>query len=341
MAKDNLKIIIPMAGYGTRLRPHTWSKPKPLVSAAGKPILGHVIDSLATAPDLDKAEITFIVGFHGEQVRPYMEENYAQIKAHYYAQEEMNGQSPAIALGRQHLHGPTIILFVDTIADIDFGLLRGEKAAVTWVKEVEDPRRFGVAVTDGDGRVRSLVEKPDTMENKLALIGCYYFPRGEDLLAAIDRQIAEGAKSKGEYYLVDAVNILLRDGLKMRAAQVNVWLDAGVPATVLDTNRYLLDHGRDNSAEAAKRSGVTVLPPIYLHPGAQVEKARLGPHVSVGAGCVVKDSEVKDSVLEPDAQVVGSKLRGSLVGMRAQVRNVNGMVNIGDDAVIEGYDPSI
>lgn len=335
MTNQALKIIIPMAGYGTRLRPHTWSKPKPLVSAAGKTVLGHVLDVLATTPNAENLEIVFIVGYLGDQVQPFMQANYPQVKAHYLMQEEMGGQSHAIAMARDYINGPTLVFFVDTLTpNTDMSFLAEEQAeAVIWVKEVEDPRRFGVVEIDEAGMVRSIIEKPDTIENNLAIIGYYYFQRGEDLIAAIDEQIENKIQTKGEYFLADAMSLMLKKGLRMRAQQVDVWLDAGLPETVLETNRYYLETGQDNTA-AAQRPDVTILPPVYIHPDAEVEASTIGPHVSIAADCRVLNSTIENSVLEAGAQVKNAQLTASLVGVRALVQGVTGSVNIGDDSQV-------
>lgn len=333
MTDNTLTIIIPMAGYGKRLRPHTWSKPKPLVSAAGKAVLGHVLDLAGTVADPENTEIAFIIGYHGNQVKPYMEEHYPKVKTYYYVQEEMKGQSHAIAMAREQLRGPTLILFVDTIVDTDLSFLKEETAdAVIWVKEVEDPRRFGVVELDDDNWVTGMIEKPDSMENNLAIVGYYYFAHGEDLLAAIDRQIEEKIITKGEYFLADAIVLMIQDGLKMRPEQVDVWLDAGLPETVLEANRYLLEHGRGSTFEA--KQGVTIQPPVHVHPGAKLINSTIGPHVSIGPGCEVENSTIRDSILERDARVKDAHLSGSVIGERAVVEGLSGQFNIGDDSVV-------
>ncbi len=327
-----------MAGFGKRLRPHTWSKPKPLLNVAGKTVLSHVLDVVSSAADLESCKLAFIIGFLGDQVRDYMQENYPKVKTHYYVQEEMRGQSHAIALARRHLEGPTMILFVDTIApeeDMFFLMDSDDVEAVIWVKQVDDPRRFGVVEVGGDGFVKGLIEKPDTMDNDLAIIGYYYFSRGEDLMAAIDRQLSEDIRTKGEYFIADAIGLMLQDGLKLQRKVVDVWLDAGLPETVLSTNRYLLDHGRDNSGEVDKKEGVTITPPVYIHPNAEISDSKIGPFVSIGAGCKVAISVIEDSILEDDAQVTGAKLTSSIIGARAQVYGLEGIINIGDDAVVK------
>lgn len=334
---EPLKIIVPMAGFGKRMRPHTWSRPKPLLSVAGDTVLGHVLTTLKTAPNAQDAEIVFIVGYLGDQVQAYMQANHPEIKAHYVQQEELLGQSHAIAMARQHMQGPTLIVFVDTLIDADFGFLADEEAdAVIWVKEVEDPRRFGVVEVDDEGWVKGLIEKPDDVSNNLAIVGIYYFKRGEDLLASIDEQISQKKKTKNEYFLADAIDLMLKKGLTLKAVSVEVWLDAGVPETVLHTNRHLLDNGRDNSAEAAKRAGVEIKPPVFIHPSAKVEQSTIGPHVSIGRDCHVQGSHIKNSILEAGAQVSNSELRASLLGERSQVSGIRGSLNLGDDSQAKG-----
>jgi glucose-1-phosphate thymidylyltransferase len=337
LAKETLKIIIPMAGFGTRLRPLTWSKPKPLINVAGKTVLNHVLNVLSTATDMEASEIVFIVGYLGDQVREYMAKQYPRVKTSYYVQEEMLGQSHAISLASEHLQGPTLILFVDTIVDEDMSFLKdGEEEAVIWVKRVEDPRRFGVVEVGEDGYVKRLIEKPETMENDLAVVGIYYFARGEDLLAAIDRQMSEGTRMKGEYFIADAISIMLENGLKLFPKVVDVWLDAGLPETVLSTNQYLLDNGRDNTAKVGEREGVRIHPPVYIHPSAEIANSEIGPHVSIGPGCVVTGSRITDSVLDIGAHVVDSDLSASLIGACAKIKGVKGIINVGDDSEVRG-----
>jgi glucose-1-phosphate thymidylyltransferase len=332
---EPLKIIVPMAGFGKRLRPHTWSRPKPLVSAAGDTVLGHVLTTLKTAPNAQEAEMVFIVGYLGDQVQAYMKANYPEIKTHYVQQEELLGQSHAIAMAREHMQGPMLIVFVDTVIDTNFSFLDDEEAdAVIWVKEVEDPRRFGVVELDNAGMVQGLIEKPDDVSNNLAIVGIYYFKRGEDLLATIDEQISQGVQTKNEYFLADAIDMMLKKGLKLRPETVNVWLDAGVPETVLRTNRHLLDGGRDNSAEASKRAGVDIRPPVFIHPSAKVESSTIGPYVSIGRDCDVQGSSIENAVLEAAVQLKDSELKDSLLGERSQVAGMKGSLNLGDDSTV-------
>jgi glucose-1-phosphate thymidylyltransferase len=328
-----MKIVIPMAGYGTRLRPHTWSKPKPLVTVAGKPVLGHVLDTFSSLPSID--EVVFIVGYLGEMVQAYVAEAYPHLRARYVEQHEMLGQSHAIWLARDGLTGPMLMVFVDTLIETDLSMLPQEKAeAVTWVKKVDDPRRFGVAEVGNGGWVQRLVEKPQDLSNNLAVVGFYYFQEAGRLLTAIEEQMSRGTRFGSEYFLADAVNIMLEGGLKMRAQPVEVWQDCGKPETMLKTNRYLLNHGRDNSAEAAAREGVVIVPPVFIDPSAQVMHSVIGPHVSIGADCVIRQSVIQDSIIDASSQIVDSTLAQSLIGREARVLGRHRTLNVGDSSEV-------
>ena len=332
--ESTLKILVPMAGLGTRLRPHTWSKPKPLISVAGKAVLGHVLDMFSEVPHHENIEYIFIVGYLGEQIEAYVQENYPHLKARYVIQEEMRGQSHAVYLAKEYLQGPAILTFVDTLIEADLSFL-GENPTegVACVKPVDDPRRFGVATINEDGYVEKLIEKPQDMDNNLAIVGFYYFHRAEDLLDAIEEQMRRDIQLKNEYFLADAINIMLERGLKMRTQRVDIWLDAGTSETVLETNRYLLDHSRDNSQEAA-RPGVLINPPVYIHPSANIVNSIIGPYVSLGADCYVESSILRDSILSDGAQVVDVILEQSLIGQKSCIQARPRNLNAGDQTEV-------
>lgn len=328
-----MKIVLPMAGYGTRMRPHTWSKPKPLISLAGNTVLGHILDALGNLQSIDEA--IFIVGYLGDQIEEYVQREYPSLDARFVVQQELIGQSHALWLAREYLEGPILMVFVDTIIETDLAFLESEKAdAVIWVKEVPDPRRFGVADVGPDGWVRRLVEKPKDIKNNLAVVGFYYFQDAERLLLAIEAQLARGPKLAGEYFLADAIQILIDDGLKMRVEMVEVWKDCGKPDALLETNRYLLDNGRDNSAIARGRPGIVVRPPVFIHPEAEIRASIVGPHASIEAGCTVEGSIIRDSVVDSGAQIRDSLLTSSLIGRAASVEGQFRTLNIGDTAEV-------
>ena len=328
-----MRVVIPMAGYGTRLRPHTWSKPKPLLTVAGKPVLGHVLDTFSHLPWID--EVVFIVGYLGDQIEAYVSLAYPHLKSRYVEQREMIGQSHAIWLARETLRGPMLMVFVDTLIEADLSRLAQESSqAVAYVREVPDPRRFGVAQVGRDGKVHRLVEKPEDMSNNLAVVGLYYFREAAELLSAIEEQMARGTQLKGEFYLADAINVMLERGLQMRVEPVDVWMDCGKPEALLETNRYLLDHGRDNSAEASHRPGVGIVPPVYIDPSAEVHHSVIGPHVTIGAGCVVEGSVLKDSIIDAGSNIIDTTLAASLIGRDARVVGRYRSLSVGDSSEV-------
>ncbi len=326
-----MKVVIPMAGYGKRLRPHTFSRPKPLINVAGQPMLKHLIDTLGSV-DID--EYIFIVGYLGDQIEQYVRETY-DFKATFLVQEELSGQSPAIYLAHEHLDGPTIVLFSDTLFEADLDVINTTEAdAMAFVKEVEDPRRFGVVELDSKGRVVRFIEKPDTTHNKRAVIGLYYLRDAGHMLRAIEKQMATGKTTKGEYYIADAFQLMINDGAVFHVQDVDVWLDTGKPEMVLETNRYLLEHGFDNSG-FVEQEQVTVIPPVYIHPDATFERAIIGPYASVGAGCDVRHSIIHDSIVDPGATVRNVILAKSLIGHDATVLGHYHTLNIGDTSSID------
>ena len=339
----NLKIVIPTAGWGTRMRPQTWSKPKPLIGVAGKTVLGHLLDTFKTVPESYNLEYVIILGpYLGEQQIPvFVQANYPTLKALYVVQRVMKGQSDALWLARQYLSGPMLMVFSDTLIETDFSFLANETLdGVAWVKAVPDPRRFGVAEVDKEGRVTHLTEKPETCDNNLAVVGCYYFKSGEALISAIEEQFRRKVERKGEYFLADAINILLERGAQFRTQKVSVWLDTGTIEATLETNRYLLEHGRESNPQNVKRNDVKVVPPVFIHETAVIANSTIGPHVSIGANCVITDSQIENSILEDGVTVNAAALSGSFIGRQAKVegRGAEGQpmtLNIGDDSVIK------
>lgn len=329
-----MKIVIPMAGYGKRLRPLTWSRPKPLLTVADKPMLGHVLEMFSALPSI--TEVVFIVGHLGDQVEQYVARHHGGLKARFVEQAERLGQSHAIWLARERLEGPMLMIFVDTLVQADLsGLAREGAEAVAWVSEVSDPRRFGVArLTQGD-RVTQLIEKPKDVGDRLAVVGFYYFQDAERLLAAIDEQMRRKLQLKGEYFLVDAINLMLEDGLNMRVEHVDTWHDCGTPQDMLETNRFLLENGRDNSDLAAQRKNVEIIPPVYIDPSADVRYAVIGPHVSIGAHCVIERATIRNSIIEESSRIVDSTLTSSLLGREVSVGGLHHSLILGDGSQIQ------
>jgi len=331
---DKLSIIIPMAGLGSRLRPLTWSRPKPLVALAGATVLDHSLAMFRTIEDRDDVEYVFIMS-PGQQtlIQAHMQKAHPHVKVHYVEQPEKKGQSDALWHAREFLSGETLILFSDTLIDNDFSFLTARQPqALAWVKAVPDPRRFGVAEVDGSGKVTRLIEKPNDMNNNLAVVGCYYFPDGTELVSAIEEQVARNISLKGEYFLVDAINLMLEKDLTMRIEQVKTWLDAGTSEALLDTNRHLLENGCDREPAPGQLEDTVIIPPVFIHPEARVSTSIIGPHVSIGAGSLVQHSSIRDSILSPGTHITNSSLEGSLLGHDVVVNGLIGRFNLGDNS---------
>ena len=346
---ETLKVVIPMAGWGTRMRPHTWSKPKPLVGVAGGTALDYCLEMFRTVPEPQNTEYVFIVGpYLGEtQIPPFIAEHYPDLKAHYVVQGEMKGQSHALYLARGYLTGPMIMCFSDTLIETDFSFLEREKSdGVAWVKAIPDPRRFGVAEVDRDGWVRRLIEKPQTTENSLAVVGCYYFKNAENLIGAIEEQMRRDVQLKNEFFLVDAINIMLEEHALMRVEKIDTWLDTGTIEATLETNRYLLERlqaanfstFQPTNVPTLQYAGVKVNQPVFIHETAQVKDSTIGPYASIGAHCRIAGSRIEDSIVEAGCEVEAAALKSSIVGQGAKVRGRGGQqvftLNIGDESSV-------
>ena len=335
-----MKILIPMGGAGKRLQPLTWSKPKPLVSLAGKTVLDYVLEMFGTLPNSDSIELVFSINPYIEgQLRDHMERHYPEKQVSFPVDREMRGQSDAFWPARDLLDGPVLVVFADTIIEHDFAELKDEAAdGVIWVKPVPDPRQFGVTVCDEEGWVTQIIEKPGDFNNNLAVVGCYYFKDSQAILSAIQEQIERKLYLKGEFYIAEAINILIRGGMRFRTESVDVWLDAGTPENLLATNRYLLDHGRDlpphPQTDPAQNKNSIIIPPVHIHSTALIEGSVIGPHVSLGAEVIVQDSLLKDSIIGSSSQIKNSLLAESILGRNVRVLGKSGQFCLGDDSQV-------
>jgi glucose-1-phosphate thymidylyltransferase len=327
-----MKVIIPLAGLGTRLRPHTYTRPKPLINVAGKPMLAHILDKFR---GLDADEYIFIVGYLGDQIEKYVSQQYG-FKARYVVQHEMLGQAHALWLCRDYVTGPVLMVFGDTYFEADLDEIKTAPGdSIAYVREVADPRRFGVARLGPDGCVERFVEKPAAMDNRLAVIGMYYFTDGPALMQACQELMDQRIQTNGEFFLTDALNLMIPKGHRFVTRVVQQWRDTGKPETVLDTNRYLLENGSDNSDQWNCPTCV-IIPPVNIHPSATVESSIIGPYATIGQDCKIVRSIVRDSIIEAGALIEEITMDRSLVGKEAVVKGRFQQFNVGDSAVV-GY----
>ncbi len=325
--EERVDIILPVAGFGTRLRPQTWTKPKPLVSVAGKPMLEHVLDRvLPLKPD----KVVFITGFLGDQIVTWAQE-HLDVPVAFVEQPEMRGQTDAILRTRGLVDDDALILFPDMLFEADFSALKEVDAdVVMFTKEVDDPSALGVAVIE-QGRIVRLVEKPRELISNLAVIGIYYVRRMSELYAAIEEQMRRGLSLKNEYFIADAIQLMIDGGAKVISMPVQEWEDCGNAATLLGTNRFLLER---SGAESTMRAGSVIVAPSFIAADAVIENSIVGPFASIGSGATVRSSLVRDSIVEERATISDALLDGSIVGRRAQVSGLAHGLNIGDDAVV-------
>ena len=328
-----MKIIIPLAGFGSRLRPHTFSKPKPLMNVAGTPVIGHVLNMFN---DVEVEEFIFVTGYMGDQIQEHIKKTYPNTNTRFLEQKQLDGQSPAILLAKEHVTGPMLIGFADTIVETDLTKINtATDEAIAWVKQVKDPRRFGVVVRDSNGYVTQIIEKPESMDNNLAVVGFYYLRDSQMLMSAIEQQINNNTQTKGEYYLADAMQILLDQGLQIQANEVEVWKDCGKPESLLETNKHLLEHGHDNSAQL-QVDGSVIVPPVNIHVDAKITNSVIGPHATIGADCIITSSIISDSIIEQGTQIADTVLTQSLVGSYTNVKGQSNTLNVGDQSEV-GY----
>jgi glucose-1-phosphate thymidylyltransferase len=331
LSNSTLKIVVLMAGYGTRLRPHTWSRPKQLIRLADKLVLDHLLDIFGTIPDSINTEFIFVIGYLGNKIQDYMQSAHPDLRVRYVEQSEMRGQSHAVLLARQYLDCPLLVIYADTLIKTDFSFIANETAdAIAWVKSVPDPRRFGVASLGEDGWVTHLIEKPKDKDNNLVLVGCYYFQNPHTLLDGIEEQIQRNISLKNEFYLADAINVMLEHGLKMRTKSVETWLDAGTIDDVLSTNRYYLDHGHASSNDTLAHNNSVIVSPSFIHPTARVENSIIGPHAAIGANCTIQSSIIRDSIIDDGSMVSNAIMEHSLIGRDVKIHDRAGILNLGD-----------
>ena len=305
-----MKVIVPLAGKGTRLLPLTKRVPKPLVRVAGRPVMDYVMDAVK---GLDVDELIVITGHLKDVVERYIVERY-DVKATFVEQKTLDGTAGAINLARPYVDSPVLIIFVDTVFEADLSLInRVDADGIIWVKEVEDYQRFGVIVTDAEGYMTRIVEKPTTPISRLANIGLQYVRDWKALFDGIAHVLQQPPGKGGEYYLTDAFQYMVDRGRRLLAAPVAGWYDCGKVDTLLETNRHLLEHGRARMP-SGPRPRCTIVPPVYIEDGVSINDATIGPNVSIESGSVVAESTIANSILGRNVRVVRGIVKDSLVG---------------------------
>jgi len=325
-----MKVIIPLAGKGTRLRPHTHITPKPMLKIAGKPVIDYVMEDLQRLGNVE--QVVYITGHLKEKVEEYARTKYP-FDAVFIEQKVQDGTAGAVALAREYVDQPVFIIFVDTIFDTDLSVVnRTDADGIIWVKTVEDYQRFGVVVTDNEGNMTKIVEKPSTPISKRANIGLYYIRNWKLLYEGIDWTLKQ-PKNKGEYYLTDAFQYMIDHGAKIKAIDVEGWYDAGEQGTLLETNRIMLEKGRARRPSSLPPD-VRVIDPVYVEDNVVLANTTIGPNVSIGAGSRLEGSELRDTIVGSGSTVTNAKLTDSLIGDSAIVEGVRGQINVSDHSIV-------
>jgi glucose-1-phosphate thymidylyltransferase len=328
-----MKVIIPLAGKGTRLRPHTHTTPKPMLKVAGKPVMSYILDDLASLGGID--QVIYITGHLKDRVEAYARKHYT-FPAVFIEQHVQDGTAGAVALARPYVDEPVLIIFVDTIFDADLSVLRTMDAdGIIWTKEVEDYQRFGVVVTDKDGFMTRIIEKPSEPISKRANIGLYYIRNWSLLYEAIDHVLAR-PKNKGEYYLTDAFQYMIDHGARLKVIDVDGWYDAGKLDTLLETNRAMLERGHARRPPNGVGPGSHIIDPVYIEDGVEILASTIGPNVSIGAGTKVEGSRLQDVIVGVKSQIRGSVLHDSLVGDEVVLDGITGTVTVADHSEVRG-----
>ncbi|CUS95972.1 glucose-1-phosphate thymidylyltransferase [Candidatus Kryptobacter tengchongensis] len=331
-----MKAIIPVAGIGTRLRPHTYTQPKVLLNVAGKPILGHIIDKLVENSIKD---ILLVIGHLGEKIKSYTVSSYPDVNFEFIEQKEPLGLGHAVYLAREFFEKDDEVLIIlgDTIFDFDLSKFLKSKFTTIGVKPVDDPRRFGVVLLDGDNFAKKLVEKPTQPESNLAIVGIYLIKNPKLLKESLEEVVEGEIKTRGEYQLTDALQIMLNKGEKIKVFEIDGWYDCGKPETLLDTNKFLLEKNGMNFRRLGKLENVLLIPPVYISPTSKIENSIIGPYTTVSDGVEISYSIIRNSIIGDDAKIQNALLESSIVGSGAVVKGDYKRVNIGDSSEVEFY----
>ena len=328
-----MQAIIPLAGKGTRVRPHTHTRPKPLLRVANRPVLSYVVEQLRS---IGVDEMIAITGHLAPQIEDYLGREFPDLGVRFVEQVSQRGTADAIGLAESHVDGPVLIVFVDTLFEADFSLIEthADAAGIIWAKEVEDYQRYGVVVTDDDGYMTRIIEKPAEPISRLANIGVYYI-RDYELMFEGVRHVMAQDPNLGEYFLTDAFQYMIDNGARLYTAEVGGWFDCGKPETLLETNAAMIERGH-GGAPSGLPADVSLTGGVAISADATVSASAIGPNVSIAAGASVSRSALRDCIVGEGATIEECDLHDSLVGDHAVLRRVRGVVNVGDHCEVNG-----
>ena len=334
-----MKIIVPMAGRGSRLRPHTLTVPKPLIPIAGKPIVQRLVEDIAKVANDKIDEIAFIIGDFGPEVEASLLKIAEDLgaKGSIYSQDEPLGTAHAIKCAEDSMQGDVVVAFADTLFKADF-ILDKNSDGVIWVKKVEDPSAFGVVKLDDYGFITDFVEKPKTFVSDLASIGIYYFQSAEKLMDEINHIMSNNIMVSGEYQLTTALENLRQKGAKFSLGKVDDWMDRGNKNATVETNSKVLAYEKEEMAQypaSAKIENSLIIPPCFIGENVEISNSKIGPYVSLGNGTKITDSNIETSLIQENTVINHGNLSNSMIGNNAHYHGVTREISLGDYSVLD------
>lgn len=329
-----MKAVIPVAGAGTQLRPLTYTQPKPMIPVAGKPIIAFIMDQLIEAGIRD---FVFILGYLGDKIRNYVENNYPDIKSEFVFQEKRLGLGHAIFTAKECIaeQDEILIMLGDTILDIDMDAMLSSQGSCLAIKKVRDPRNFGVVEFGRNGEVTKVVEKPQIPKSNMALVGMYKIAEVGALLDSLDHLIMNEQKTHGEYHLTDALMMMIDGGINFTCIEADNWFDCGKKEILLETNAKLLDRQPHTERPTPVFVNTIIIEPVYIGKDCQISNSIIGPHVTIGDNTIMDYSIVKESIIGNYAMIKEVVLENSVVGNDAAIHGLCQSLNIGDNTEID------
>ena len=328
-----MKAIIPVAGAGAKLRPHTYTQPKALIPIAGKTILSFIVDQLKAE---GITEFIFVVGYLGEKIQDYVEQTYPNLKTHFVYQNDRQGTAHAIQLAQDIVDGDEVFIALgDTICEYDIKEVLESPTSMLGVQKVDDPRQFGVAEMNEDGMIEHVVEKPSIPKSNHALVGLYKIKESTILFDCFQQLVNDNIKSNGEYNLTDALDCMIKKGVAFKSFKVKNWFDCGKKETLLETNAMLLKKSGGYSINPELYTNSIIIAPVSIADGCIIENSIIGPHVTIGNNTTIRSSIVKDSIIGSYTALDEVVLDNSLIGSDAAVKGMSRTLNIGDNTEID------
>jgi glucose-1-phosphate thymidylyltransferase len=328
-----MKAIIPVAGAGTKLRPHTYTQPKALIPLAGKTILSIIVDQLK---EVGITDFIFIIGYLGEKIKDYVQTHYPELNTHFITQNERQGTGHAIEITKEIVgHDELIIVLGDTIAEYDLKYMIEAPYSILGVKKVDDPRNFGVAEIGDDGIITKLVEKPAIPKSNMALVGIYKIKETEILFHCLNKIQDRKERSYDDFNLTDALDCMIQNGAIFHSLKVENWFDCGQKDSLLASNAILLKKFGNNMAENCVQNNTIIIPPVSIGNGCIIKNSVIGPNVAIGENTTISHAIIKDSIIGAYSNLFEIVLNNSLIGSDAEVKGVSRNLNIGDNTAID------